>query len=184
MTGDGHRRNVPYLWTALPLSESYESGGFASERNDMLGDLSDNSQNGTKHDQARLNHRHQSFRTTGVAVVRVGAGSSRTTHGSWSASSFRAWRYARPRPGWCWRSSIPLASSWPSWSLRGSKASGRRLPRSGRVLWIVSLLLAGYYFGNIALVKENFTIVLLAIVFLSVLPGRIEYLRQRRAPGR
>lgn len=28
----------------------------------MLGDLSDNSQNGTKHDQARLNHRHQSFR--------------------------------------------------------------------------------------------------------------------------
>ena len=55
---------------------------------------------------------------------------------------------------------------------------------AGGVLWIVSLLLAGYYFGNIALVKENFTIVLLAIVFLSVLPGGIEYLRQRSAPGR
>jgi len=52
------------------------------------------------------------------------------------------------------------------------------------VLWIVSLLLAGYYFGNITLVKENFTIVLLAIVFLSVLPGGIEYVRQRSAAGR
>lgn len=55
---------------------------------------------------------------------------------------------------------------------------------AGGILWIVSLLLAGYYFGNIALVKENFTIVLLAIVFLSVLPGGIEYVRQRSAAGR
>jgi len=55
---------------------------------------------------------------------------------------------------------------------------------AGGVLWIVSLLLAGYYFGNITLVKENFTIVLLAIVFLSVLPGGIEFVRQRSASVR
>jgi membrane-associated protein len=55
---------------------------------------------------------------------------------------------------------------------------------AGGVFWIVSLLLAGYYFGNITLVKENFTIVLLAIVFLSVLPGGIEFVRQRSAAVR
>jgi len=55
---------------------------------------------------------------------------------------------------------------------------------AGGVFWIGSLLLAGYYFGNITLVKENFTIVLLAIVFLSVLPGGIEFVRQRSAAVR
>jgi membrane-associated protein len=55
---------------------------------------------------------------------------------------------------------------------------------AGGVFWIVSLLLAGYYFGNMTLVKENFTIVLLAIVLVSVLPGLIEYWRRRIAPAR
>jgi membrane-associated protein len=51
---------------------------------------------------------------------------------------------------------------------------------AGGILWIVSFLLGGYYFGNIPVVKENFTLVLLVIVVVSVLPGFIEYLRQRR----
>lgn len=55
---------------------------------------------------------------------------------------------------------------------------------TGGVFWIGSLLLAGYYFGNIPLVKNNFTIVLLAIVILSVLPGFMEYWRQRSMPRR
>lgn len=55
---------------------------------------------------------------------------------------------------------------------------------TGGIFWIGSLLLAGYYFGNIPLVKENFTIVLLAIVILSVLPGFIEYWRHRSKPRR
>jgi membrane-associated protein len=50
----------------------------------------------------------------------------------------------------------------------------------GGILWITSLLLAGYYFGNIRIVKDNFTLVILAIVILSVMPGFFEYLRQRR----
>src|SRR5688572_22035678 len=36
----------------------------------------------------------------------------------------------------------------------------------GAALWVVSLCLAGYFFGNIALVKNNLTIVILAIVLL------------------
>jgi membrane-associated protein len=50
---------------------------------------------------------------------------------------------------------------------------------TGGVFWITSFLLGGYYFGNIPAVKENFTFVLLIIVIISVLPGFIEYMRQR-----
>jgi membrane-associated protein len=55
---------------------------------------------------------------------------------------------------------------------------------AGGILWIVSFLLAGCYFGNIPAVKQNFTLVLLVVVILSVLPGCVEYLRQRRAARR
>ena len=51
---------------------------------------------------------------------------------------------------------------------------------AGGILWIFSITLAGYYFGNIPVVKNNFTIVIIAIVFISILPGVIEYLRNRR----
>jgi membrane-associated protein len=50
----------------------------------------------------------------------------------------------------------------------------------GGVLWIFSLTLAGYFFGNIPVVRKNFSLVIMAIVVISVLPGVIEYLRQRR----
>jgi membrane-associated protein len=50
----------------------------------------------------------------------------------------------------------------------------------GGILWIFSLTLAGYFFGNIPVVKKNFSLVIMAIVVLSVMPGVIEYLRQRR----
>jgi membrane-associated protein len=51
---------------------------------------------------------------------------------------------------------------------------------TGAVFWIASFLLGGYYFGNIPAVKENFTFVVLIIVIISVLPGFIEYMRQRQ----
>jgi membrane-associated protein len=47
------------------------------------------------------------------------------------------------------------------------------------VLWIFCLTLAGYYFGNIPVVRKNFSLVIMAIIVISVLPGVIEYLRQR-----
>lgn len=49
----------------------------------------------------------------------------------------------------------------------------------GGVLWIVIFVLGGYWFGNIPAVKENFTLVILAIIFLSVLPAVIEVVRHR-----
>lgn len=50
----------------------------------------------------------------------------------------------------------------------------------GGILWIVIFMLAGYWFGNIPIVKRNFTLVIFGIIFVSVLPGVIEYLRMRR----
>jgi membrane-associated protein len=49
----------------------------------------------------------------------------------------------------------------------------------GGFFWIFSLTLAGYFFGNIPVVRENFSLVIVAIVVISVMPGVIEYLRQR-----
>ncbi|WP_423147675.1 DedA family protein [Rubrolithibacter danxiaensis] len=41
----------------------------------------------------------------------------------------------------------------------------------GGLLWIVSFLALGYVFGNIPVIKDNFTLVVLAIIVLSVLPA-------------
>jgi len=54
----------------------------------------------------------------------------------------------------------------------------------GAVIWIGSLTLAGYFFGNIPLVRRNFSLVIVVIVVLSVLPAVLEMLRaQRRRPA-
>jgi len=47
----------------------------------------------------------------------------------------------------------------------------------GGLIWVGSLLLAGYMFGNIPWVSNNLTAVVLGIVFLSILPGIIAWLR-------
>ena len=49
----------------------------------------------------------------------------------------------------------------------------------GGLLWVALCLGAGYFFGNLAFVKQNFSVVILAIVFISVLPAVIEVLKQR-----
>ena len=54
---------------------------------------------------------------------------------------------------------------------------------AGGVGWIVSLVLGGYAFGNIPVVKQNFTLVIFAIIALSILPGVVEFLRQRARPS-
>ena len=51
----------------------------------------------------------------------------------------------------------------------------------GGVAWIILCTLAGYFFGNLPIVKENFSLVILVIIIISILPGVIEYLRQRMA---
>jgi len=50
----------------------------------------------------------------------------------------------------------------------------------GGVAWVALLTLAGYWFGSIPAVEHNFTLVILAIVFISLLPPLLEYVRSRR----
>ena len=50
---------------------------------------------------------------------------------------------------------------------------------TGAVAWVGSLCTAGYFFGNIPAVKSNLTLVILAIVLISVSPGAIAWLKSR-----
>jgi membrane-associated protein len=50
----------------------------------------------------------------------------------------------------------------------------------GAVAWVGICCGAGYLFGNVAIVKENFSVVAIGIVFLSLLPMVFEYLKYRR----
>ena len=49
----------------------------------------------------------------------------------------------------------------------------------GGLVWIAIFLFGGYFFGNIPFVKNNFTLVILAIILISVMPAVIEFLNQR-----
>lgn len=55
---------------------------------------------------------------------------------------------------------------------------------AGGVLWVAVCVFAGYFFGNLPFVKKNFTLVILAIIFVSVLPAVVEILRHRNASRR
>jgi len=50
----------------------------------------------------------------------------------------------------------------------------------GGLAWVAICTSAGYYFGQMKVVKNNFSLVVLAIIFLSILPGIIEYVKHRR----
>lgn len=49
----------------------------------------------------------------------------------------------------------------------------------GNIAWMCTFILGGFFFGNIPVVRENFTLVVLAIIFISILPGIIGFLKQR-----
>lgn len=51
----------------------------------------------------------------------------------------------------------------------------------GGIAWVAICMFAGFFFGNLPFVKKNFELVILAIIFISVLPMVIEYLRARSA---
>jgi membrane-associated protein len=50
----------------------------------------------------------------------------------------------------------------------------------GGVLWVGSLTLLGYFFGNMEIVKNNFSMVIMAIIVISVMPMVIEFWRHRK----
>lgn len=49
----------------------------------------------------------------------------------------------------------------------------------GGVVWVAIFVFGGYFFGNLPAVQDNFTLVILAIIALSVLPAVFEVLRER-----
>ncbi|HEX8834025.1 MAG TPA: DedA family protein [Abditibacteriaceae bacterium] len=51
----------------------------------------------------------------------------------------------------------------------------------GGIGWIVSMLLAGYFLGNIPVIKDNFEKAVLGIVFISILPMILHFVQERRA---
>jgi len=51
----------------------------------------------------------------------------------------------------------------------------------GAVGWVLSLLLAGYFFGQIPTIQRNFHVVIVAIIVISLLPIVFEFVRARRA---
>ena len=55
---------------------------------------------------------------------------------------------------------------------------------TGAFIWVGICVGAGYAFGNVPIVQENFSLVALGIVFVSVLPVAYEMLQRRRAVGR
>ncbi len=48
----------------------------------------------------------------------------------------------------------------------------------GSVAWITSLSVAGYFFGNIPVVKDNLTVIILGIIVISILPAISEFIRR------
>jgi membrane-associated protein len=50
----------------------------------------------------------------------------------------------------------------------------------GGIAWVLGFVLLGYFFGNLPVVKQNFSLVILAIIVLSIMPIVIEWLRHRR----
>ena len=51
----------------------------------------------------------------------------------------------------------------------------------GGIAWVFVCVFAGYFFGNLPIVKNNFSLAIIAIVLLSIMPAVIEYVRHRRA---
>ncbi|MCC6564007.1 DedA family protein [Candidatus Uhrbacteria bacterium] len=51
----------------------------------------------------------------------------------------------------------------------------------GAVLWVSIFTLGGYVFGNIPVVKKNFSLVILGIIIVSILPALVEWWRARKA---
>ena len=55
---------------------------------------------------------------------------------------------------------------------------------TGGLLWVFLFVMAGFAFGNVPVVKENLTLIILGIIFASVLPPIVGMLRQRMQRSR
>lgn len=51
----------------------------------------------------------------------------------------------------------------------------------GGLLWVSMFVFGGYFFGNLPIVKANFSIVIIAIILISILPAFYEFLKKKLA---
>lgn len=67
----------------------------------------------------------------------------------------------------------------------GAMAYGRflRFSIAGSVVWVSAFVLGGYFFGNLPVVRENFSLAILAIIVVSLMPAAIEAFRVWRRAG-
>lgn len=54
----------------------------------------------------------------------------------------------------------------------------------GAILWCAIFIYGGYFFGNLSFVKNNFSLVIIAIILVSVLPMLIEYIKHRSSKAK
>jgi membrane-associated protein len=52
----------------------------------------------------------------------------------------------------------------------------------GGFIWVTSLTFAGYFFGGLPVIKENFEYAIIGIIVLSIMPMIIEYLKHKKGP--
>ena len=149
-----------------------------------------------------------------AAVIVAGAaiGGDAANYAIWRFAGVRIIQLARTDPRWGrWINPAYIARAHEFFERHGGKAIvlGRFMPIvrtfvpfvagvaemsypafalynvAGGVVWVAICVGAGYLFGNVPLVRDNFSLVALGIVVVSVLPMVFEYLRYRRhAPGR
>ncbi len=49
----------------------------------------------------------------------------------------------------------------------------------GAIAWVFTFILAGHFFGNIPVIKRNFTVVIFGVIFVSLLPMLVPWLKYR-----
>jgi membrane-associated protein len=54
----------------------------------------------------------------------------------------------------------------------------------GAITWVFTFILAGYFFGNLPMVKRNFHIVIFGVIFVSVLPMLVPWIKSRMKPAK
>jgi len=54
----------------------------------------------------------------------------------------------------------------------------------GGIAWVVTFVCGGFFFGNLKAVRDNFTLVVLAIILISVMPVLVELIRARLRPSK
>lgn len=55
---------------------------------------------------------------------------------------------------------------------------------TGALLWVLLFTYAGYLFGDLPIVQKNLKLLIVAIIFISIIPGVIEIIRHRRAAAK